>query len=35
MEMDKALAAKATTKEELEVIVDIYCSIIDTGFSFF
>ena len=35
MEMDKALAAKATAKEELEVIIDIYCSMIDAGFSFF
>ena len=33
--MDKALATKATTKEELEVMVDIYCSIIDVGFYFF
>ena len=35
MEMDKAVAAKATTKEELEVIIDIYYSMIDAGFSFF
>ena len=33
--MDKALATKATTKEELEVMVDIYCSFIDAGFTFF
>ena len=33
--MDKALATKATTKEELEVMVDIYCSFIDDGLTFF
>ena len=33
--MDKALATKVTTKDELEVIIDIYCSFIDTGFTFF
>ena len=33
--MDKALADKATTKEELEVMVDIYCSFIGTGFYLF
>ena len=35
MEIDKVLAAKATAKEELEVIIDIYYSMIDAGFSFF
>ena len=33
--MDKALAAEVTTKEELEVMVDIYYSFIDTGFYLF
>ena len=33
--MDKALATKATTMEELEVMFDIYCSFIDTGFYLF
>ena len=34
-EMDKALAAEATTKEELEVMVDIYYSFIDAVFYIF
>ena len=34
-EMDKAIAAEATTKVELEVMVDIYCSFIDAGFYLF
>ena len=29
--MDKVLTAEATTKEVLEVMVDIYCSFIDGG----
>jgi hypothetical protein len=33
--MDKALTDEATTKEELEVMVDIYYSFIDTVFLHF
>jgi len=34
-EMDKALTDEATTKEELEVMVDIYYSFIDADFYIF